>query len=454
MIPFIITFISALVRFWKFGHPAEVVFDEVHIGTFVADYMNGSYFFDIHPPLGRLLVALSGYMTGADSQIIDWSKIGNDITLEAVAMRIFPAIAGALLPLIIYHLAKRMGFSTTASATTSLLLAFESSLVVGSRFMMHDIFFVTFGFLSLLFYLKHPEGGRMSRFLFLSAVFVAFSISVKWLGLSFLAMICFMELRKFVVLAKEKRALPAIKSTLSAFCLYAGIIGIVYVSLFSLHFSLLSKSGRGDAYMSDRFQKTLVGSRFENSAVEPMGFWGKFAELNKKMFSSQKNLKAGHSYSSKWYDWPMMKRTIFYWRSDDGAERIYLIGNPVVYWFGTVSIAALAIMTSWRVARRRFSLKDKKEAAPMLILFGFAISFIPFAFIGRVLFLYHYFTPLILSALAIGFFVDKVPLRKRHLIATLLIFGAMTLFFQYSKIIYGLPMTEAEFKGVTIPSWR
>jgi dolichyl-phosphate-mannose--protein O-mannosyl transferase len=46
--------------------PAQVVFDEVHFGKFVNGYITGRYFFDIHPPLGKLLIALVAYSYGYD----------------------------------------------------------------------------------------------------------------------------------------------------------------------------------------------------------------------------------------------------------------------------------------------------------------------------------------------------------------------------------------------------
>ena len=36
-----------------------MVFDELHFGKFVNGYVKGEYFFDIHPPFSKLLIAFA-----------------------------------------------------------------------------------------------------------------------------------------------------------------------------------------------------------------------------------------------------------------------------------------------------------------------------------------------------------------------------------------------------------
>jgi hypothetical protein len=60
----VVTALALAVRLHKISEPDAVVFDEMHHGRFALHYLRGQFFFDIHPPLGKLLFALAGHWTG------------------------------------------------------------------------------------------------------------------------------------------------------------------------------------------------------------------------------------------------------------------------------------------------------------------------------------------------------------------------------------------------------
>ena len=100
--------LSLITRFMFFGYPSETVFDEVHFGKFISGYYTREYFFDIHPPAGKLLIA--GFAKLFDFQPgFAFADIGNEFPdKQYMILRFLPSLAGALLPLVIYLLLMEM----------------------------------------------------------------------------------------------------------------------------------------------------------------------------------------------------------------------------------------------------------------------------------------------------------------------------------------------------------
>ncbi|MFA6315327.1 MAG: phospholipid carrier-dependent glycosyltransferase [Candidatus Paceibacterota bacterium] len=461
-----ILFLSALCHFIFFGHPPEVVFDEVHFGRFSSAYETGEFFFDIHPPLGKLLISTAGHVSGFEATSMNYDTIGNSFTDSGyVWYRILPILSGLFLPLVIFFLCLKLSFSKHAALFAALAVIFENSLLVQSRFIFLDSFLLLFGFSALLFYFTSRNSSliRPARFNYLlSAIFVGLAVSVKWTGLSFLAIIILVETWRLIRNIKDwsvwKKWIYRIFSLL-------GIVFVVYYIIFAIHFTLLSKSGTGDAFMSAEFQKTLIGSKYESlSDIKSKGMPSKFIELNIEMYKANKNLTATHDYSSKWYSWPFMQRPIYYWvASDDSAtgvkdevkteSKIYLLGNPLVYWSGAISVVLLALTLIFRHP----SLRDKKDRrVGLLLLFGFLINWLPFALIGRVMFLYHYLAALIFSILIMAYLIDKIDERKTRLRVGIILIALFAIgFIFYSPLTYGLPMTPGEQEvRLIFNSWK
>jgi dolichyl-phosphate-mannose--protein O-mannosyl transferase len=154
--------------------------------------------------------------------------------------------------------------------------------------------------------------------------------------------------------------------------------------------------------MSPAFQKTLQGNSVTKE-IKPMSFFGKFIELNKVMYTSSANLKATHPDSSTWYEWPFDKKPIWYWTQakDNLKANIYLVGNPAVWWLIIVSIPVIIS----NLSDKHFS---RKTIFWIYILFlGFFANIVPFIFMKRVVFLYHYLISLVFGVLALTLFIDK-----------------------------------------------
>src|SRR3989344_2859092 len=483
--------VSALTHFAYFGYPDQTVFDEVHFGKFISGYFTGQYFFDIHPPLGKLLISGIGYLSNFQPGF-SFANIGETFPDQHYLwLRLLPTLAGTLLPLVIFLLALELGFSSRASLLAGLFIIFENALNIQSRFILLDSFLLLFGFSALLFYLKyhrsdqviHMQGLALQRykpkFLILSGLMAGLAASVKWTGLAFLALILVFELvrlsksaihppensRARATTERERgsgepsRANPGSKvgrmaDLLKSMCFaFLGLIFIplvIYTSIFALHFSLLPKSGPGDAFMSPEFQKTLAGNMHQNNPeIKPLRFVEKFKELNKQMYQSNERITNQHPYGSKWYTWPFLSRTVYFWQKDVGPqpEKIYLLGNPLIWWAGTVSVIFLLICTVQNLLNRKWP-----NFTESFLLLGFFINLLPFIGIKRVMFLYHYFPSLIFAFLTLAYLTDKS--QKKGLFAFLVLISVVG-FLYFSPFTYGLPLSPETQKYLFwFSNWR
>jgi dolichyl-phosphate-mannose-protein mannosyltransferase len=108
--------------------PLIVSFHNHSFGGFATKYIKGKFFMDVHPPLAKMLIALTGWLAGFDGSF-DFKEIGKDYIepgVPYVAMRMFPAICGILLIPCMFLTLKAVGCRTMTAAMGSGLIIFGS----------------------------------------------------------------------------------------------------------------------------------------------------------------------------------------------------------------------------------------------------------------------------------------------------------------------------------------
>ncbi len=445
------------------GFPNEVVFDEVYFGKFALSYQTHEYYFDVHPPLAKLLIGASAYL-GGERPGQDFEAIGKPYTEHGyMYLRLLPILAGMLLPLILFLFALELGFSKTASFFVGLTVILENSILTNSRFILTDNLLLLFGFAGLFCYFFATRQERpwlRTSGSVLSAILLAMSLSIKWTGATFLFLVVCIELGKWFMQRKEEGR----KSLLATFLIFICVPFAFYYSVFVVHFSLLTKSGPGDAFMSANFQKTLAGSAFQGDAnLAPPSTFQKFIELNKVMYTANRDLTATHPYSSKWFEWPLMRRPVYFWLhpvlASDGTQiaesKIYLLGNPAIYWLSLPAVLFLGLVVLSDATKRKKRQRTRFKIGAFLVA-GYFVNFLPFAGIHRAMFVYHYFVALIFSILALAWLIDNLRSTKVKWIA----FGVLTAifaaaFFYFAPFSYGTPLTTAQQDArFWFASWR
>jgi dolichyl-phosphate-mannose-protein mannosyltransferase len=130
-----LTVVAFAVRFWRISHPNQVVFDEVHFGAFAGQYLRREYYFDVHPPLAKMLNALAGWWVGFDGQF-GFDQIGDNYltaNVPYVGMRSFCAILGAVTVPLVYAIMRESGYPVAIAAFSASLILFGEQLRRGYR---------------------------------------------------------------------------------------------------------------------------------------------------------------------------------------------------------------------------------------------------------------------------------------------------------------------------------
>ena len=101
-------------------------FDEVHFGKFASYYIKREYYFDVHPPLAKMLFGLAGWFVGYDGSF-GFENIGDSYTennVPYVGLRALPAVLGSLTVPIVYAIMKEVGYSTIIAAFSACIILF------------------------------------------------------------------------------------------------------------------------------------------------------------------------------------------------------------------------------------------------------------------------------------------------------------------------------------------
>lgn len=438
-------------RIWTLFTPAAVVFDEVYFKSFAAHYLDGRYYFDIHPPLAKLLLAGLAYLTHLTPDAM--------LNGTALVLRLLPAIAGLLLVPLMWALLRRLGAGRPFAFLGAFLVLLDNALLVESRFILMDSMLLLFGLGAVYLYLiaRDSDGRRRWLWLTLAAASAGAAASIKWTGLSALAII------GLVWLWDQRDQAASLLKRLSELALLGLVPFLIYAGTFWFHFQLLPQSGDGDAFMDARFQSTLTGNASYDPAVQ-LTFWDKFAQLNVKMYEANQTLTATHPYGSSWYSWPLQLRPVYYWQGDQAADgrqgNIYLLGNPIIWWGVWIAIITGLAATYLR----NHSLRPATVAALALASTAYLINFLPFTAVSRVMFLYHYFFSFLFSLIFAVLLWNDLATNDRNRQLTTRnhrrLYGAVLIvialgFIFFAPLTYGTPLTPSELQArMWLPSWR
>ncbi|CAJ0841330.1 938_t:CDS:10 [Entrophospora sp. SA101] len=245
LLPVFFTFLSFWTRFYLISLSNIVVWDEAHFGKFGSYYLKREFYFDVHPPLGKMLVGLAGLLAGYNGHFDfpSGEKYPDDVNY--VFMRVF-------------------------------LASFDTAYACISRFILLDSMLLFFTFATTFCLVKfhnmrqEPFSIDWWLWLFLTGAFIGCVSSVKWVGLFVTALVGIYTIEdlwdKFGDLTMPK--MIYLKHWIARIVCLIILPILIYMGCFAIHFAILHNSGPGDAQMSSLFQAGLRGNDFSNNPLE------------------------------------------------------------------------------------------------------------------------------------------------------------------------------------------
>jgi len=299
-----------------------------------------------------------------------------------------------------------LGIGLETAFVFSLCSALDNALVLQSRVMgLYPMLLLALAS-SLYFSLKVQETEGAKKILFLSACGIAcgFAVGFQFMGILAPAVLFFV-----LIVYWSKKATP-----LKEFLFQAATVSFtalaVYLVGWEIHFLLLPNPGFGDAF-------------YRNSG----NFWTDLFELHREMYRASASLTTSHPDASLAWSWLFMAKPIFYWHAP--GRSLYFLGNPAVWW-GVTSLFV------WNVGKECFKKNGFEPDLSKIALFAVMLSYVPLAVMTRVLFLYHFLTPLTYAELFVGATADAYTKGNVFWMIALILIG----FLYLSPVTYGFSM--------------
>ncbi|XP_015609966.1 protein O-mannosyltransferase 1 [Cephus cinctus] len=279
LVAVVLLFAGLATRLYRLEEPRSIVFDELHYGKYVGLYMKRTFFFDSHPPLGKQLVSAAAYLAGFDGQY-KFDRIGSlyPESVPLFALRLVPALCGSLAIPTAYHLALELGLKPWSAAIAGLMLLFDNAFLTQSRFILMESILIQFSLFGLLCVMKfrkimdRPELLSWWIWLFLAGINLTCALCVKYVGFYSLVLALGLIARDYWSLIPKKYLTGSILyAHLFARAIVLFItIASVYLGVFYIHLSILTKAGPHDAVMTSAFQASLDGGLASITKGQPL----------------------------------------------------------------------------------------------------------------------------------------------------------------------------------------
>lgn len=452
----------------NYMNPQGFFWDENYHIASAQKYLHGVYFMEPHPPLGKLMIAAGEAMFQANEnsdQFIATDYARNpDSNFSFIGYRFFPTLFAWLNALLFFQIFYSITRNSVWSVLLSFLYVFDNALIVHQRSAMLEST-LQFGVLLMIctwltLYiskLKHVSAFTLAT---LCGLGFAIALGTKANGLIMILLwgallpVAIKQWRKYIALS-------------AAFFI---TFGLVYCGIWYTHFALgtqvMPQLPDGGYYKASREYKEYLDEgttrnplHFATMLNDSLDFLPHYARGVPKL-----DLCKEGENGSPWFYWPVGGRSINYrwakFATLDAYQYLYLQSNPVV-WLSVF----IAVIVSIGILFSSFTMSRNKLQNPWLLstFTGLYIAYmIVMARIDRVMYLYHYFIPLLFAFIVFALVFTEIThiykwtVRKEYKTYALIVFaGCIILGYQYYRpLSYYEPIRdEAVQQKALLPVW-
>jgi dolichyl-phosphate-mannose-protein mannosyltransferase len=404
--------------------PPQYIYDEVYHAYTAGEYVRGNadaYVWYTHAPRPGVAYMWNHPTLGVSLIAGGIFLYGNDPFGWRIASAIFGAAGIALAWFLALRLTRRRSVAILAAG----LLLLDGLYFVQSRTGMLDIFLTVFlmaAMLSFHAYLTAPPD-RRGRLVALTGMFLGLSLATKWSAAYPAALIgCVVLWRSLAPgpvetpgsLAWRRRA--------------AGDLAWVVVGLGVVP---------AGVYLAAHIPFFAAGHTF-----------AEFVELQRQIYYYHTHLHETHKYQSRWWEWPLTLRPVWYYVAylGDRVANVYANGNPILN-VAFVPAAAIATAVWWK----------RSGPAAWTLAIGFFGQWLPWALVARISFAYHFLPATPFGCIAVATGVAWLWRRRGYArIAAAAYVAVVAASFVFFYPIYtAVPLTHRALElRFWLPSWR
>ena len=371
----------------KVSYMNSTYFDEVYFARSAYEYVHNLPIYEwTHPPLGKLIQAIP-------------IKISN--TMAPFFYRFMGNIAGILMIPIMYLLGKELFRKRKYALFSALLVFLDNFHFAQTRMGTVDSFLILFVICSFLFMFRFINKKGDTINLLLSGLFLGLAISVKWTG--FYALLALIIIYLIDIIKNKKINIKLIIKSIIFFI-------IIPLSIYLLSFYVFPK---------------LINFNYHFSG---------FIDKNINMYNYHASVGDSHKYASKWYQWPIFYNPVWYYTNVYDFAHVATItglGNIAIWWFSIIAFIYLIVKVI-----------KKRDLTSIYLLITVLCTYLPYIFINRIMFQYHYFIVMpFLILVIVNLFRDIEDKYKINYLIPLYLVLVLIVFIMFFPITSGIPIT-------------